>query len=145
MVCNGVLAGLVGITAGCDTVSIGASAIIGIVVSVVMCMSVSFIDKKLHIDDPVGAVSVHGVGGFLGTILCGVFCDPSISGVNCGSQTVWGRICIEAFGACVVALFSFTLGYVIFWTIKHTHGLRCDRRIEEEGLDIYEHGEACYN
>src|SRR5574344_1394545 len=78
MVCNGVLAGLVGITAGCDYVDIWAAAVIGAVVSVVMCLSVSFIDKVCKIDDPVGAVSVHGVGGLLGTILTGVFCDSAI-------------------------------------------------------------------
>ncbi len=145
MVCNGVLAGLVGITAGCDTVSIGASALIGLITSVIMCWSVSFIDKRLHIDDPVGAISVHGVGGFIGTVLCGAFCDPTIDDVNCGAQTVMGRIGIEALGAGAVAVFAFACGLVLFNVIKHTHGLRCDRRIEEEGLDVYEHGEACYN
>lgn len=138
MLCNGVLAGLVGITAGCDCVSIGSSAIIGAVVSVVMCLSVSFIDKVCKVDDPVGAVSVHGVGGFLGTILTGVFCDPSISGVECS-------VGVQALGAVSVAAFSFVVGMIIFLAIKYTHGLRCDRIIEEEGLDIYEHGEACYN
>ena len=145
MVCNGVLAGLVGITAGCDCVSIGASAIIGVVVSIVMCLSVAFIDKKCKIDDPVGAVSVPGVGGLLGTILCGVFCDPSISGVDCGASTVLGRVGVEALGAVVVAAFAFVAGLIIFNTIKYTHGLRCDKIIEEEGLDVYEHGESCYN
>lgn len=138
MLCNGVLAGLVGITAGCDCVSIGSSAIIGAVVSVVMCLSVSFIDKVCKVDDPVGAVSVHGVGGFLGTILTGVFCDPSISGVECS-------VGVQALGAVSVAAFSFVVGMIIFLAIKYTHGLRCDKIIEEEGLDIYEHGEACYN
>ena len=138
MVCNGVLAGLVGITAGCDCVSIGASALIGIIVSVVMCFSVSFIDKKMHVDDPVGAVSVHGVGGLLGTILTGVFCDSSIDGVE-------ATVGVQTLGAVVVALFAFVAGMVLFSAIKYTHGLRCDRRIEEEGLDVYEHGEAAYN
>lgn len=138
MVCNGVLAGLVGITAGCDCVSIGSSAIIGAVVSVVMCLSVSFIDKVCKIDDPVGAVSVHGVGGLLGTILTGVFCDSSISGVECS-------VGVQALGALTVAAFAFVVGMIIFLAIKYTHGLRCDKIIEEEGLDIYEHGEACYN
>ena len=138
MVCNGVLAGLVGITAGCDCVSIGASALIGIIVSVVMCFSVSFIDKKMHVDDPVGAVSVHGVGGLLGTILTGVFCDSSIDGVE-------ATVGVQTLGAVVVALFAFVAGMVLFCAIKYTHGLRCDRRIEEEGLDVYEHGEAAYN
>lgn len=138
MVCNGVLAGLVGITAGCDCVSIGASFAIGLICSVVMCVSVSFLDKKCHVDDPVGAVSVHGVGGLLGTILTGVFCDPAIDGVECS-------LGVQTLGAVVVAVFAFVVGMIIFETIKHTHGLRVERRIEEEGLDIYEHGEAAYN
>ena len=138
MVCNGVLAGLVGITAGCDCVSIGASAIIGFVISVVMCLSVAFVDKVLKIDDPVGAVSVHGVGGILGTIATGIFCDSSIDGVECS-------VGVQALGACVVALFTFAMGFIIFFALHKIHGLRCDRIIEEEGLDVYEHGEAAYN
>ncbi len=145
MVCNGILAGLVGITAGCDTVSIGAAAIIGAITSIVMCLSVGFIDKKLHIDDPVGAVSVHGVGGFLGTVLCGAFCDPTIDGTTCGSDTILGRMGIECVGALAVGAFAFIAGMILFNVIKYTHGLRCDKRIEEEGLDVYEHGETCYN
>lgn len=138
MVCNGILAGLVGITAGCDCVSIGSAAIIGFVVSVVMCFSVSFLDKVCKIDDPVGAISVHGVGGLLGTVLTGVFCDSTISGVETS-------IGVQLLGAVVVALFAFIAGMVLFNIIKRTHGLRCDRRIEEEGLDVYEHGESAYN
>ena len=138
MVCNGVLAGLVGITAGCDCVSIGASAIIGLVVSVAMCVSVNVLDKVCKVDDPVGAVSVHGVGGLLGTILTGVFCDSSISGVECS-------VGVQTLGAVVVGAFAFLCGMVIFLTIKHTLGLRVASRIEEEGLDIYEHGELAYN
>ena len=145
MVCNGVLAGLVGITAGCDCVSIGASFAIGLIVSLAMCISVNVLDKKCHIDDPVGAVSVHGVGGLLGTILTGVFCCPDIDGVDCGSDTLLGRVGVETLGALAVAAFAFCVGILIFQIIKHTHGLRVERRIEEEGLDIYEHGEAAYN
>ncbi|MBQ5550571.1 MAG: ammonium transporter, partial [Bacteroidales bacterium] len=138
MVCNGILAGLVGITAGCDCVPIWAAAIIGVVTSVIMCFSVSFLDKKCHIDDPVGAVSVHGVGGIIGTVLTGVFCDSAINGteVTIGVQTL---------GAFAVGAFAFVLGLGVFLLIKKTHGLRVERRIEEEGLDVYEHGEACYN
>ena len=103
-----------------------------------MCFSVSFLDKKCHIDDPVGAVSVHGVGGIIGTVLTGVFCDSAINGseVSIGVQTL---------GAVAVAAFAFAIGYVVFIIIKKTHGLRVEKRIEEEGLDVYEHGEACYN
>ena len=138
MVCNGILAGLVGITAGCDCVPVWAAALIGIITSVLMCFSVSFLDKKCHIDDPVGAVSVHGVGGLIGTILTAVFCDSKINGV----ETTLG---VQILGAVTVAAFAFVLGLCVFLLIKKTHGLRVERRIEEEGLDVYEHGEACYN
>lgn len=138
MVCNGVLAGLVGITAGCDCVSIGASAIIGVVVSIVMCLSVSFIDKVLKVDDPVGAVSVHGVGGILGTLAVGIFADPAIDGV----EADFG---VQALGAGAVFVFCFIVGFIIFKVLDKVHGLRCDRIIEEEGLDVYEHGETAYN
>lgn len=135
MVCNGILAGLVGITAGCDCVSISAAAIIGMVASFLMCLSVWFIDQKLHIDDPVGAVSVHGVGGIVGTILTGIFAYPEM-GYTLGVQTL---------GVGVVVTYAFVVGLILFLTIKHTLGLRVESRIEEEGLDIYENGEAAYN
>ena len=138
MLCNGVLAGLVGITAGCDCVDIWAAALIGIIVSVAMCFSVSFIDKTLKVDDPVGAVSVHGVGGLLGTILAGVFCNTEAYGVE-------SSVGVQALGAFSVAILAVVTGLIWFSGIKHTQGLRCEKRIEEEGLDIYEHGEACYN
>ena len=138
MVCNGILAGLVGITAGCDCVDVWAAAVIGIITSAIMCYSVSFIDKKLRIDDPVGAISVHGVGGIVGTILTGVFVNPALN----GTETTVG---IQTLGAVAVCAWAFVMGLVVFYGIKYTLGLRCDKRIEEEGLDVYEHGEACYN
>jgi Amt family ammonium transporter len=138
MVCNGILAGLVGITAGCDCVDVWAAAVIGAVTSVIMCWSVSFIDKKLHVDDPVGAISVHGVGGIVGTILTGVFCNSALNGTE-------ASIGVQALGALAVCAWAFGMGLVIFYTLKKTIGLRCDKRIEEEALDVYEHGETCYN
>ena len=135
MVCNGVLAGLVGITAGCDCVSIGAAALIGLICSLLMCVSVWFIDQKLHIDDPVGAVSVHGVGGITGTILTGLFAAPE-AGVS-----LW----VQVVGTLTVAVYAFAAGMLLFYGIRYTFGLRVAPRIEEEGLDIYEHGEAAYN
>lgn len=135
MVCNGILAGLVGITAGCDCVSIAAAAIIGLITSLAMCVSVWFIDQKLHIDDPVGAVSVHGVGGIVGTILTGLFAYEE-TGYNVLTQTI---------GCLAVVAYAFVAGMILFLAIKYTFGLRVEARIEEEGLDIYEHGEAAYN
>jgi len=138
MVCNGILAGLVGITAGCDCVDIWASALIGLITSLLMCISVNVVDKVFKIDDPVGAVSVHGVGGIVGTILTGVFCNPAVDGVECS-------VGVQTLGAVAVAVFAFVCGMIIFLTLKHTVGLRVEARIEEDGLDIYEHGEMAYN
>ena len=120
---NGVLAGLVGITAGCDLVSPMGAIIIGLVCGLVLVFAIEFIDHVLHIDDPVGASSVHGVCGIHG----------------------WGFFGAECFGILVIDLWAAACGFVLFYGIKYTHGLRVDGRIEEEGLDIYEHGEACYN
>lgn len=135
MICNGVLAGLVGITAGCDCVSLGASALIGMIAAVCMCFSVWFIDVKLHIDDPVGAVSVHGVGGMVGTILTGLLAYPETE-YSIGVQTL---------GCLAVVAYAFCAGMILFFSIDKIFGLRVEKRIEEEGLDIYEHGEAAYN
>ena len=134
MVCNGVLAGLVGITAGCDCVPVWAAALIGILASVAMCVSVNVLDKRCHIDDPVGAVSVHGVGGTVGTLAVGLFStDPAHT------------LGVQALGIAAIGLWAFVLGYAMFRLIDRLHGLRVERRIEEEGLDVYEHGEAAYN
>ena len=138
---NGILAGLVGITAGCDAVSPTGAIIIGIICGVVLVFSIEFIDKKLHIDDPVGASSVHGVCGILGTLLTGLF---SVSeGLFYGHGFAF--LGAQLFGILTIDLWTAACGIILFWGIKYIHGLRVDKRIEEEGLDIYEHGESCYN
>lgn len=141
LVCNGILAGLVGITAGCDVVSVGGAAIIGVLCSATMIGSVSLLDKVLHIDDPVGAVSVHGVCGMLGTILTGVFATEG--GLLYGGG--WSFLGVETLGCIVVAAWSFVTGYALFYVLDKWKGMRVEPRIEEEGLDIYEHGETAYN
>lgn len=138
---NGILAGLVGITAGCDLVSPGGAVIIGIICGVVMILAVDFIDHVLKIDDPVGASSVHGVCGFLGTILTGLFCTTN-GLFYCGS---WNFFLAQLFGSVVVGAWAAGMGFVIFKVLDLIHGLRVPKRIEEEGLDIYEHGESAYN
>ncbi len=141
LVCNGLLAGLVGITAGCDQVSIGGAAIIGIVCGCAMVGSVSLLDKVLRIDDPVGAVSVHGVCGLLGTILTGAFALDG--GLFYGGG--WRMIGVQTMGALVTAAWAFVLGFAFIYLMHKTMGIRVDARVEEEGLDIYEHGETAYN
>lgn len=141
LVCNGILAGLVGITAGCDLVSIGGAAIIGAVCGVAMVGSVALIDKICKIDDPVGAVSVHGVCGILGTLMTGMFAVDG--GLFYGGG--WHFLGVEALGSLVTCAWSFGLGMLAFIILKKVHGIRVEPRVEEEGLDIYEHGETAYN
>lgn len=138
---NGVLAGLVGITAGCDMVSPAGAALIGLISGVVMVYAVSFIDRVMRVDDPVGAIAVHGVCGTLGTILTGLFAVDG--GLFYGGGGAF--LGIQALGAFATMAWALALGFGMFWAIKKTFGLRVDRRVEEEGLDIYEHGETAYN
>lgn len=138
---NGVLAGLVGITAGCDLVSPLGAVIIGLVCGIVLVYSIEFIDCKLHVDDPVGASTVHGVCGILGTLMTGMLAIDS--GLFYGHG--WGFLGAQAFGVLCIDAWALVMGIVIFFGMKKIVGLRVDKRIEEEGLDIYEHGESCFN
>jgi Amt family ammonium transporter len=138
---NGVLAGLVGITAGCDLVSPVGAIIVGLVCGTVMIFSVEFIDKVLKIDDPVGASSVHGVCGFVGTLLTGLLATNG--GLLYGGGS--GLFLAQLFGAVVIGAWALGMGFIIFKVLDLTFGLRVSKRIEEEGLDIYEHGETSYN
>ncbi|WP_297235690.1 ammonium transporter [uncultured Prevotella sp.] len=138
---NGILAGLVGITAGCDLVSPLGALIIGLICGIVLVFAIEFIDAKLHIDDPVGASSVHGVCGILGTLLTGLFALDSGALYDHG----FGFFGAQLLGIISIDLWATVTGFLLFWGINKIAGLRVDKRIEEEGLDIYEHGESCYN
>ena len=138
---NGVLAGLVGITAGCDLVSPMGAVVIGLVCGIVLVYAIEFIDHKLHIDDPVGASSVHGVCGILGTLMTGLLSTSNGAFYGHG----WGFFGAECFGILVIDLWAAVCGFILFFGIKRLHGLRVGARVEEEGLDVYEHGESCYN
>ena len=138
---NGILAGLVGITAGCDLVSPFGAVMIGMICGIVMIFAVEFIDRVLKVDDPVGASSVHGVCGFLGTVLTGLFATEEglFYGGGCG------LLLAQLFGAVIVGAWAAGMGFIIFKGLDVVHGLRVTKRVEEEGLDVYEHGESAYN
>ncbi|GET31031.1 ammonium transporter [Prolixibacter sp. SD074] len=138
---NGALAGLVAITAGCDTVTPGGAIAIGAIAGIILVFGVEFIDQKLHIDDPVGAVSVHGLGGAAGTLMVGLFSTNGGLFYGGGAHLLG----IQALGVLAVMAWSLGTGYILFKLLKSTIGLRVSRRIEEEGLDVYEHGESAYN
>ncbi len=140
MTYNAALAGLVGITAGCDAVSPLGAAIIGIVCGILVVLSVEFFDKVAKIDDPVGAVSVHCVCGATGTLLTGLFA----TGVTTEAGLFYGGglhfFGVQALGVFSVAIYVAVVITVIFLAIKHTIGLRADKEDELTGLDITEHG-----
>jgi Amt family ammonium transporter len=138
---NGALAGLVAITAGCDVVSPGGAVIIGILAGILLVFGVEFIDKVLKIDDPVGAISVHGLNGAMGTLMVG-FLDTSNGLFYGGGAAQLGS---QVIGILAVAAWAMGLGFIVFLALKKTIGVRVSRRVEEEGLDIYEHGESAYN
>jgi len=138
---NGALAGLVGVTAGCDAVSASGAIAIGLIAGTILVYAVSYIDNTLRIDDPVGAVSVHGICGGLGTIMVGLFSQSG--GLFYGHGTA--LLVSQIIGVVSVAAFAFITGFILFKILKSTVGLRVPKRIEEEGLDIYEHGESAYN
>ena len=136
MTFNAALGGLVAITAGCDMVSVEGAAIIGICAGIVLPLAVEFFDKVAKIDDPVGAISVHGVCGAMGTLLTGLLAvDGGL--VYGGGPKVFLTQCLGVVS--VIAWVAVTM-VIIFMVIKHTVGLRASAIEELEGLDIHEHG-----
>ncbi len=130
MALNGFLAGLVGITAGPDVISPTWSIVVGLIAGVLVVFSILFFDK-IKIDDPVGAISVHGVCGIWGTLAVGIFsADHSIV--------------TQLIGCVSVCAFAFVFSYAVFYALKVTMGVRVDEEEEYEGLDVAEHGSPAY-
>ena len=133
MTTNGVLAGLVGITAGADVVGIWSACAIGAISGVILCLASSFIEKIIKIDDPVGAIAVHGVCGIWGTVAVGIFStNPDHS------------VLIQIAGALIISAFSFLFSLLVFGAIKKTLGVRINGELEAKGLDLLEHGHTAY-
>lgn len=151
MTLNGVLAGLVAITAPCAWVAPWAAVVIGLAAGVLVVLSV-FALENLGVDDPVGAVSVHGTNGIWGLLSIGLFADgtygnyttdgPFVTGLFYGSGM--GQLTAQAIGAAVCFVWAFALGWVTFKIIDAIHILRVQPAEEIDGLDIYEHGTPAY-
>jgi len=133
MFLNGILGGLVAITAGADKMSPNDALIIGAIAGVIIVFAVSFIDR-LKLDDPVGAISVHLVCGVWGTLAVGIF----------GSLAGWSQLGIQFTGVAIYAIFCSTAAFAILYTLKKTMGIRVTEKEEIEGLDIHEHGMSAY-
>jgi Amt family ammonium transporter len=145
-IATGAVAGLVAITPAAGFVGIGGALAIGLIVSLVSFYAVSVIKPRLGYDDTLDAFGVHGVGGIIGALATGIFATPSIqsaySGLIAGNPK---QLLIQLVATLAVLLYSGVLTFVLFKIIDKTTGIRVDDRIEEEGLDIYEHGESAYN
>lgn len=129
MALNGILAGLVGITAGADAMSIPAAILVGLIAGVIVVFSIVILDK-LKIDDPVGAISVHGTCGLWGTWAVAIFGDASLA-----TQVV---------GSLIVAGAAFAFSAIVFTILKGTMGIRVGEETEAKGLDVEEHGAPAY-
>lgn len=133
MFLNGILGGLVGITAGADQMSPNEAVIIGLLAGVIIVLGVALIDK-LKLDDPVGAVAVHLICGIWGTLAVGIF----------GSLASFDQFLVQLAGVGAAATFCSITGFIILFTIKKISGLRVSEKEELEGLDIHEHGMDAY-
>jgi len=141
---NGALAGLVSITAGCGNMTAVGAVVAGLIGGIIVVFSIEFIEKKLKIDDAIGAASVHGVVGVWGTLvigLWGVDGDTAIGLFNGGGASQLGA---QAIGALAYAAWSVGLSFIVLGILKATMGLRVSKEVEIEGLDISEHGSIAY-
>ncbi|OGX21980.1 MAG: ammonium transporter [Omnitrophica WOR_2 bacterium GWF2_38_59] len=150
MTLNGALAGLVAITAGCYTVTPMGSIWIGAIGGILVVFSVIFIDQVLKVDDPVGAVSVHGVCGAWGTLACGLFNAEKVLGTGevSGGLLYGGgmnQLITQLIGVGAAFIWAFSIGLILFNVIKVTMGIRVSPEEELRGLDIMEHGMEAYD
>lgn len=141
---NGALAGLVSITAGCGNMTEGGAVLAGLIGGVIVVFSIEFIEKKLKIDDAIGAASVHGVAGFWGTIvigLWGVNGDEALGLFNGGGSA---QLVAQLVGALSYMVWAVVLSFIVFGILKVTIGLRVTEEEEIAGLDVSEHGSLAY-
>jgi len=152
MTANGALAGLVAITAPCAFVNGISSFIIGAIAGVLVCVSVSFVENKLKIDDPVGAISVHCVNGVFGVLCVGIFADGTYgegwNGVAGGVKGIlygdWGQLGAQAVAVVVLVVWGFGVSFLFFKLLDKVWGLRVSPEVELEGLDLDEMGAYGY-
>ncbi|SFG70488.1 ammonium transporter (TC 1.A.11) [Desulfotomaculum arcticum] len=137
---NGALGGLVGITAGCAAVSPAGALAIGLISGMLLPLSVAFFDRVAKVDDPVGAISVHGICGLFGTLAVGLFAVDG--GLFYGGG--FSQLAVQATGVVAVAAWCLALGFIVFKVIDLVIGLRVSAEEEMEGLDLGEHGMEAY-
>jgi Amt family ammonium transporter len=144
MTANGAIAGLVAITAPSGYVEFWAAPVIGFIAGMVVVVAIRLIDRKL--DDPVGALSAHGISGIWGTLACGFFTSPRLAELNTvgeGGLLYTGsvhQLAVQALGVAAAFIAVFVTSYGTFWLIRKFYGLRVSPEVEDTGLDLTEHG-----
>ena len=146
--CTGAVAGLVAITPAAGSTDILGAFCIGVISTIVCFFMVAVVKEKFKYDDALDAFGVHGMGGILGSVLTGVFATRYVTGAE-GVQGAlygdWHQLWIQVVATVVSIIYSIVVTYIIFKVVDKTVGVRVDKRVEEEGLDIYEHGESAYS
>jgi len=141
---NGALAGLVSITAGCGNMTTGGAVLAGLIGGIIVVFSIEFIEKKLKIDDAIGAASVHGVAGAWGTLVIGLWGVDGDTGIGLFNGGGAAQLGAQAIGVIAYAVWAIALSYIVLAILKKTMGLRVTKEVEIEGLDISEHGSIAY-
>ena len=141
---NGCLAGLVSITAGCGNMTAGGAVLAGLIGGIIVVFSIEFIEKKLKIDDAIGAASVHGVAGVWGTLVIGLWGVDGDTGIGLFNGGGAAQLGAQAIGVLAYAVWAITLSFIVLGILKATLGLRVSKEVEIEGLDISEHGSIAY-
>ena len=141
---NGALAGLVSITAGCGNMTAGGAVLAGLIGGIIVVFSIEFIEKKLKIDDAIGAASVHGVAGVWGTLVIGLWGVDGDTGIGLFNGGGASQLGAQAIGVLAYAVWAVVLSFIVLAILKATIGLRVSKEVEIEGLDISEHGSIAY-
>ena len=141
---NGALAGLVSITAGCGNMTAVGAVLAGLIGGVIVVFSIEFIEKKLKIDDAIGAASVHGVAGVWGTLVIGLWGVDGDAGIGIFNGGGAAQLGAQAIGVLAYAAWAVALSFIVLGILKATIGLRVSKEVEIEGLDISEHGSIAY-
>lgn len=144
--CTGAVAGLVAITPAAGTVDILGAFAIGIITPIICFFMVAVIKPKFKYDDALDAFGVHGIGGIVGSVLTGVFATQIVDGTHNGAlYGDWHQLGVQVVATLFTIAFSAIVTFILFFIVDKAIGIRVDKRVEEEGLDVYEHGESAYN
>ena len=141
---NGAVAGLVAITAGCGNMTMAGGFFAGLIGGIIVVFSIEFIEKKLKIDDAIGAASAHGVAGAWGTLVIGLWGVDGATGLGLFNGGGWNQLAVQGIGVAAYGAWAVATSLIVLYVLKATIGLRVSEEDEKAGLDISEHDEASF-